>query len=66
MQKESYRPSTIEMNLKVLRKLLAVDAESAKTALSRSTWTEGVNELMFDRFREQWFSEISDQNGAAE
>ena len=37
--------------------------ESAKTALSRSTWTEGVKKLMFGRFREQWFSEVSDRNG---
>jgi len=33
LQREGYRPSAIEMNLKVLKKLPAVEAESAKTAI---------------------------------
>ncbi len=62
----SHRPFTIERHLKVLKKLPAVDAESAKTALSRSTRIEGAKELMFDRFWEQWFSEVSTPSGVAE
>jgi integrase len=47
LQREGYRASTIQRHLKVLRNLPGVQEhpDIAKTALARSSWSQGVKEL---------------------